>query len=120
MDLKKERQAKKYWREVIRHDMEQLLLIVFEITNHYDCDHTSYTDFVTSSECSACKCQDCKAKHDRVINTINALTISVKKMASRRGVIPSKRISYPYTPLEIKVSKRRKKDTSKASSSIEK
>ncbi|PHU07129.1 hypothetical protein BC332_23618 [Capsicum chinense] len=60
------------------------------------------------------------AKHDRVINAINALTVSVKKMGSKRGVIPSKRISYPYTPLEIKSAKRRRKDTSKASSSIEK
>ncbi|PHU00435.1 hypothetical protein BC332_30222 [Capsicum chinense] len=35
-------------------------------------------------------------------------------------VSPSKRISYPYTPLEIKEAKRRRKDTSKASSSIKK
>ncbi|PHT73178.1 hypothetical protein T459_23963 [Capsicum annuum] len=61
---------------------------------------TNLTDFSTSSECSSCKCQDCKAKHDVVIN---ALTASVKKMTSKRGVIPSKRISYPYTPREIKV-----------------
>ncbi|PHT36757.1 hypothetical protein CQW23_24457 [Capsicum baccatum] len=40
-------------------------------------------------------------------------------MTSKRDVIPSKRISYPYTPLEIKVAKRRRKDTSKASLSIE-
>ncbi|KAF3642362.1 hypothetical protein FXO37_22560 [Capsicum annuum] len=78
-------------------------LTVFETTNHYDYDHTGYTDFATSSECFACKCQDCKAKHDGVINAINALTAAVKKMTSKRGVIPSKRISYPYTPLEIKV-----------------
>ncbi|PHT70377.1 hypothetical protein T459_25481 [Capsicum annuum] len=78
-------------------------LTVFEITSYYDYDHTGYTDFATSSECSACKCQDCKAKHDGVINVINALTSSVKEMTSKRGVIPSKRISYPYTPLEIKV-----------------
>ncbi|PHT72676.1 hypothetical protein T459_23461 [Capsicum annuum] len=57
----------------------------------------------TLSECAACKCQDCKAKHAEVINAINALTDSVKKMTSKRGVIPSKRISYSYTPLEIKV-----------------
>ncbi|KAF3618730.1 hypothetical protein FXO37_34049 [Capsicum annuum] len=37
-----------------------------------------------------------------------------------KGAIPSKRISYPYTPLEIKVAKRRRKDILKASSSIEK
>ncbi|PHU17059.1 hypothetical protein BC332_12754 [Capsicum chinense] len=75
-------------------------LTVFEIISHYDYDHNGYTDFATSSECSACKYQDCKAKHDGVIN---ALTASIKKMTSKRGVIPSKRISYPYTPLEIKM-----------------
>ncbi|PHT43195.1 hypothetical protein CQW23_17220 [Capsicum baccatum] len=68
------------------------------------------------SECFSCKCQDCKAKHDGVINAINALTASVKEMTSKRGVIPSKRISYPDTPLEIKETKRRRKDISKASS----
>ncbi|KAF3648046.1 hypothetical protein T459_16994 [Capsicum annuum] len=98
-------------------------LIVFETTSHYDYDHTGYTnfspDFSTCSKCSACKCQDCKVKHDGVINTINALTASIKKMASNRGVFPSKRISYPYIPLEIKAAKRRRKDTSKASSNIE-
>ncbi|KAF3670248.1 putative protein EIN4-like [Capsicum annuum] len=97
-------------------------LKVFETTSHYDYDHNGCTDFsldfTTSSECSACKCQNCKVKHDGVINAINALTASVKKMTSKRGVIPSKRISYPDTPLEIKLSKRRRKDTSKASSSI--
>ena len=46
-------------------------LTVFETTNHYDYDHTSYTDFAPSSKCSTCKCQDCKAKHDGVINAIN-------------------------------------------------
>ncbi|PHT53215.1 hypothetical protein CQW23_07677 [Capsicum baccatum] len=79
-------------------------LIVFETTSHYDYDHTSYTgfspDFVKSSKCFACKCQDCKAKHDGVIN---ALTASVKEMTYKRGVIPSKKISYPHTSLEIKV-----------------
>ncbi|KAF3671252.1 hypothetical protein FXO37_08133 [Capsicum annuum] len=44
-----------------------------------------------------------KAKQDGVINAINALTISIKEMTSKRGVILSKRTSYPYTPLEIKV-----------------
>ncbi|KAF3659997.1 hypothetical protein FXO38_12349 [Capsicum annuum] len=95
-------------------------LMVFETTNHYDYDHTGYTDFATSSECSACKCQDCKAKHDEAINVINALTASIKKITSKRGVIPSKRISNPYTPLEIKMAKRRRKEISKESSSIEK
>ncbi|PHT32411.1 hypothetical protein CQW23_28748 [Capsicum baccatum] len=77
-------------------------------------------DFAASSECSSCKYQDCKAKHDGVINAINALTASVKEMISKRGVIPSKRISYLDTPLEIKAAKRRRKDTSKASSIIKK
>ncbi|PHU13649.1 hypothetical protein BC332_14854 [Capsicum chinense] len=99
-------------------------LTVFETTSYYDYDHNGCTkfspDFTASSECAACKCQDCKAKHDGVINAINALTTSVKKMTSKRGVIPSKRISYPYTPLEIKAAKRRRKDTSKALSSIKK
>ncbi|PHU03319.1 hypothetical protein BC332_28570 [Capsicum chinense] len=43
-----------------------------------------FSDFAASSECSSCKCQDCKAKHDGVINAINALTASVKKMISKR------------------------------------
>ncbi|PHT26509.1 hypothetical protein CQW23_33879 [Capsicum baccatum] len=60
------------------------------------------------------------AKHDRVINAINALTASVKEMISKRGVIPSKRISYLYIPLEIKAAKRIRKDTFRTSSSIEK
>ncbi|PHU14823.1 hypothetical protein BC332_16028 [Capsicum chinense] len=41
-------------------------------------------------------------------------------MTSKRGVITSKRILYPDTPLEIKAAKRRRKDTSKASSIIKK
>ncbi|PHT43546.1 hypothetical protein CQW23_17571 [Capsicum baccatum] len=72
------------------------------------------------NECSSCKCQDCKAKHDGVINAISALTASVKEMTSNKSVIPSKRISYPDTPLKIKATKRRRKDTSKASSIIKK
>ncbi|KAF3668427.1 putative protein EIN4-like [Capsicum annuum] len=54
------------------------------------------------------------------INAINALTASVKEMTSKRGVILSKRISYPDTLLEIKAAKRRRKDTFKASSIIKK
>ncbi|PHT32233.1 hypothetical protein CQW23_28570 [Capsicum baccatum] len=92
-------------------------LTIFEITSHYDYYHTGCTDFspdfATSSEYSACKYQDCKTKHDRVINVINALTASVKEIIFNKGVIPSKRISYPYTPLEIKADKRRRKDTFK-------
>ena len=99
-------------------------LTIFETKSHYDYDHNGCTDFspnfAASSECSSCKCQDCKAKHDGVINAINALIASVKEMTSKRGIIPSKRISYPYTPLEIKADKKRRKDTSKASSSIKK
>ncbi|PHT37717.1 hypothetical protein CQW23_21290 [Capsicum baccatum] len=99
-------------------------LTIFETKSHYDYDHNGCTDFspnlAISSECFACKCQICKVKHDGVINSINALTASVKEMTSKRGVISSKRILYPYTPLEIKAGKRRRKDTSKASSSIKK
>ncbi|KAF3680370.1 putative protein EIN4-like [Capsicum annuum] len=85
--------------------------------DHNDYDHNGCTDFspdfAASNECSSCKCQDCKVKHDGVINAINALATSVKKMTYKRGVIASKRISYPDTPLEIKAAKRRRKDTSK-------
>ncbi|PHT70978.1 hypothetical protein T459_26082 [Capsicum annuum] len=99
-------------------------LMVFETTSHYDYNHNGSTkfspDFAASNECSSCKCQDCKAKHDGVINAINALTASVKKKTFKKGVIPSKRISYPDTPLDIKAVKRRRKDTSKASSIIKK
>ncbi|PHT89459.1 hypothetical protein T459_04572 [Capsicum annuum] len=99
-------------------------LTVFKTTSHYDYDHNGCIDFspnfAASSECSSCKCQDCKAKHDEVINAINALTASVKEMTSKRGIIPSKRISYPDTPLEIKTAKRRRKETFKASSIIKK
>ncbi|PHU14642.1 hypothetical protein BC332_15847 [Capsicum chinense] len=95
-------------------------LIVFETTNHYGYDHTGYTYFFTFSKCSTCKWQDCKAKHDGVISAINALTAFVKEMTFKRGVIPSKRILYSYTPLEIKVAKKRRKEIFKASSSIEK
>ncbi|PHU07945.1 hypothetical protein BC332_24434 [Capsicum chinense] len=102
----------------------EALLTIFEKKSHYDYDHTGCIDFsldfATSSKCSACKCQDFKVKHDRVINVINALTTYIKKIASKRGVILSKRISYPYTPLEIKAAKRTRKYTFKASSSIEK
>ncbi|PHT30053.1 hypothetical protein CQW23_30358 [Capsicum baccatum] len=99
-------------------------LTVFETTSHYDYDHNGRTNFspafAASSECSSCKCQDCKMKHDGVINAINALTASVKKMTSNRGAIPSKRASYRDTLLEIKTTKRRRKYTSKASSIIKK
>ncbi|PHT64549.1 hypothetical protein T459_31617 [Capsicum annuum] len=93
-------------------------LTVFKI-NHYEYDHTGYTDFASPSKCSVCNCQDCKVKHDVVINAINALNTSAKELTSKRGVIPSKRILYPFTPLEIKA-KRRRKVISKALSSIQK
>ncbi|KAF3645301.1 hypothetical protein T459_21406 [Capsicum annuum] len=41
-------------------------------------------------------------------------------MTSKRSVIPSKRISYPDTPLEIKAAKKTRKDTFKALSIIKK
>ncbi|KAF3640602.1 putative protein EIN4-like [Capsicum annuum] len=41
-------------------------------------------------------------------------------MTSKWGVIPSKSISYPDTPLEIKAAKKRRKDISKESSIIKK
>ncbi|PHU25444.1 hypothetical protein BC332_03776 [Capsicum chinense] len=93
-------------------------LTVFK-TNHYEYDHTSYTDFASPSECSACKCQDCKAKHDVVINAINALTASVKELTSKRGLILSKRILFPSAPLEIR-DKKRRRVISRALSSIQK
>ncbi|PHU03780.1 hypothetical protein BC332_29031 [Capsicum chinense] len=93
-------------------------LTVFK-ANHYKYDHTGYTDFASSSECSACKCQDCRAKHDVVINAINALTASVKKLTSKRGLIPSKRILFPSTPLEIRA-KRKRRVISRALSGIQK
>ncbi|KAF3655656.1 hypothetical protein FXO37_15827 [Capsicum annuum] len=79
-------------------------LTVFK-TNYYEYDHTGYTDFFSPNECSACKCQDCKVKHNVVIN---GLTASIKELTSKRGIIPSKRILYPSTPLEIKAKWRRK------------
>ncbi|KAF3650980.1 hypothetical protein FXO37_18227 [Capsicum annuum] len=97
-------------------------LTVFETTSHYDYEHNSCIDFspdfAASIECSSCKYQDCKSKHDGVINAINALTASVKEMTSKRGSIKENFIS--DTPLKIKAAKRRRKDTSKASSIIKK
>ncbi|KAF3652357.1 hypothetical protein FXO38_16149 [Capsicum annuum] len=82
-------------------------LTVFKIS-HYEYDHSGYTDFASPSECSACKCQDYRAKHDVVINAINKLTAFVKELTSKRGVIPSKRILFTSIPLEIKAKRRRK------------
>ncbi|PHT69150.1 hypothetical protein T459_28637 [Capsicum annuum] len=74
-------------------------LTIFETTSHYDYDHTGCADFSPD---------------------FAHLTNVLHKMTSKRDVIPSKRISYPYTLLEIKAAKRRRKDTFKASSIIEK
>ncbi|PHU30341.1 hypothetical protein BC332_02434 [Capsicum chinense] len=82
-------------------------LIVFK-ANYYEYDHTGYTYFASPSECLACKCQDCRAKHDVVINAINALTSSVKELISKRGLIPSKRILFPSASLEIRAKGRRR------------
>ena len=62
-------------------------LTVFK-ANHYEYDHIGYTDFASPSECSACKCQDYRAKHDVVINAIITLTASIKELTSTRGLIP--------------------------------
>ena len=94
------------------------LLTVFKI-NHCENDHTSYTYFASPSEYFVCKCQDCKAKHDVVINAINALTAFVKELTSRRGLIPSKMILFPSAPLEIRA-KRRRRVISRALSGIQK
>ncbi|KAF3650842.1 hypothetical protein T459_25722 [Capsicum annuum] len=75
-------------------------LTVFK-ANHYEYDHTGYTDFFSPSKYSACKCQDCRAKHDVVINTINALTASVKELTS-------KRILFTSALLEIRAKRRRR------------
>ncbi|PHU11572.1 hypothetical protein BC332_18502 [Capsicum chinense] len=93
-------------------------LIVFK-ANYYEYDHTGYTDFASPSECSTWKCQDYRAKHDVVINVINALTASVKELTSKRGLIPSKRILFSSTPLEIRA-KRRRRVISRALSGIQK
>ncbi|PHU01186.1 hypothetical protein BC332_30973 [Capsicum chinense] len=87
--------------------------------NHYEYNHTIYTDFTSLSECSACKCQDCRAKHDVVINSINALPTSVKELTSKRDFIPSKRILFPSVPLDIRA-KRRMRVICRALSSIQK
>ncbi|PHU01164.1 hypothetical protein BC332_30951 [Capsicum chinense] len=88
-------------------DANDAPLTVFK-ANHYEYDHTGYTDFASPSECSAYKFQDCRAKHDVVINAINALTASIKELASKRGLIPSKRILFPSSPLEIRAKRRRR------------
>ncbi|PHU10620.1 hypothetical protein BC332_22480 [Capsicum chinense] len=60
-----------------------------------------------------------EAKHDVVVNAINALTASVKELTSKRGLIPSKRILFLSAPLEIRA-KRRRRVISRALSGIQK
>ncbi|PHT31422.1 hypothetical protein CQW23_27759 [Capsicum baccatum] len=93
-------------------------LTIFK-ANHYEYDHTGYTDFASPSECSICKCQDCRVKHDVVISAINALTASVKELTSKRGLILSKRILFSSALLEIRA-KRRRRVISRALSGIQK
>ncbi|KAM3246088.1 hypothetical protein P3L10_007855 [Capsicum annuum] len=93
------------------------LLTILKV-NHYEYDHTDYTDFASPSECSACKCQDCRAKHNVVINAINALTASIKELTSKRSLIPSRRIIFSSGSLEIRA-KRRRRVISRALSSIQ-
>ncbi|KAF3642155.1 putative glycerol-3-phosphate 2-O-acyltransferase 6-like [Capsicum annuum] len=97
---------------------DDALLTVFK-ANHYEYDHTGYIDFSSPSECFAYKCQDCRAKHDVVINVINALTASIKELIFKRGLIPSKRILFSSALLEIRA-KRRRRVISRALSGIQK
>ncbi|KAG5596024.1 hypothetical protein H5410_037256 [Solanum commersonii] len=86
-------------------------------------EHT--TSFApSSSSCSACKCEECKNKVAQLISTgedvkksLDALTSAVKELISKRAVIPSRKISEPFTPLKIK---RRRKSISKILSNMKK
>ncbi|KAG5601714.1 hypothetical protein H5410_033084 [Solanum commersonii] len=86
-------------------------------------EHT--TSFApSSSSCSACKCEECKNKEAQLISTgedvkksLDALTSAVKKLISKRGVVLSRKISEPFTPLKIK---RRRKSISKILSNMKK
>ncbi|KAH0689196.1 hypothetical protein KY289_016554 [Solanum tuberosum] len=67
---------------------------------------------------------ECKNKEARLISTdedvkksLDALTSAVKELISKRGVIPSRKISEPFTPLKIK---RRRKSISKILSNMKK
>ncbi|KAH0761255.1 hypothetical protein KY290_017328 [Solanum tuberosum] len=67
---------------------------------------------------------ECKNKEARLISTgedvkksLDALTSVVKELISKRGVIPSRKISEPFTPLKIK---RRRKSISKILSNMKK
>uniref|UniRef100_M1BVY5 Uncharacterized protein n=1 Tax=Solanum tuberosum TaxID=4113 RepID=M1BVY5_SOLTU len=79
---------------------------------HFSGHTTFFSPF--SSSCSACKCEECKNKEAQLISigedvkkSLDALTSAVKELISKRGVIPSRKISEPFTPLKIK---RRKKN----------
>ncbi|XP_015169697.1 uncharacterized protein [Solanum tuberosum] len=74
--------------------------------------------------CSACKCEECKNKEAQLISTgedvkksLDTLTSVVKELISKRCVIPSRKISEPFTPLKIK---RRRKSISKILSNMKK
>uniref|UniRef100_M1CCK5 DUF1985 domain-containing protein n=1 Tax=Solanum tuberosum TaxID=4113 RepID=M1CCK5_SOLTU len=76
------------------------------------------------SSCSACKCEECKNKEAQLISTgedvkksLDTLTSVVKELISKRCVIPSRKISEPFTPLKIK---RRRKSISKILSNMKK
>ncbi|KAH0753935.1 hypothetical protein KY290_024205 [Solanum tuberosum] len=78
----------------------------------------------SSSSCSASKCEECKNKEAQLISTgeevkkfLDALSSVVKELISKRGVIPSRKISEPFTPLKIK---RRRKSISKILSNMKK
>ncbi|WMV53225.1 hypothetical protein MTR67_046610 [Solanum verrucosum] len=78
----------------------------------------------SSSSCSACKYEECKNKEAQLISTgedvkksLDALTSAVKELISKRGVIPSRKISESFTPLKIK---RRRKSISKILSNMKK
>ncbi|KAG5596069.1 hypothetical protein H5410_037301 [Solanum commersonii] len=67
---------------------------------------------------------ECKNKEAQFISTgedvkksLDALTSVVKELISKRGVIPSRKISEPFTPLKIK---RRRKSISKILSNMKK
>ncbi|KAM3270398.1 hypothetical protein P3S67_029505 [Capsicum chacoense] len=74
---------------------------------------TSFVSF--SSSCSACKCQKCKGRHENFIKSIDALIVVVKELISNRGVIISRKLTEPFTVLDVK---RRKKAISKILSGI--
>ncbi|KAF3622904.1 hypothetical protein FXO38_31020 [Capsicum annuum] len=68
-------------------------LEVLEITNYYVYDHTGFTDFFPSSECSAWKYQGCKTKHNGVIN----VDVIVKAITEQHNITvdnPSTALKY--------------------------